>query len=256
MSNEEVWPPATWGTHTYPHGDHEHRFYVVGDALPRRPSILLLHEFPGIKPTIIRVAEQLGATFRVVMPSIFGRDGDPRLWDSLRQICVRKEIHAFAHDGASASVGWLKGFVDAHVSSDKASYGVVGMCFSGNFALALAVDERVKAAVVAQPALPLWPPSALGLSADDRRALASRGDLCVRGYRYERDCKSPDSKLRSAEELFGGNRMRVLRLPTDKPRHSTLTDDVSDTALADLQEFLEEALLPPHPDTPSTSPPD
>ncbi|WP_243076577.1 dienelactone hydrolase family protein [Microbacterium sp. SS28] len=247
-TRDATWPPPTWQTDVYPHEDHAHNFYVAQSTTRPLASILLLHEFPGIDGRITAFADQLARSFRVVMPSIFGEDGDPHWKGSLRQICVRREVHALAREGVSKDVGWLKDFVDAHVSTDRSAYGVVGMCFSGSFALALAVDHRVKAAVVAQPAVPFWPPSALGLSSADRNALAGRGDLCARGYRFTQDWKSPDAKLEAVKGLLG-ERAEVVRLASsDRAKHSTLTGVTADEkARADVQSFLESALAPSAP---------
>ena len=186
----------------------------------------------------------LATDFRVLLPSIFGRDGAPTLVDSLKQICVRREVHLIARGAVSKDVAWLKGFVDAHVADGDAGFGVIGMCFSGNFALALAVDDRVKAAVVAQPALPLWPPS-LGLSGEDQITLRAREDLRVRGYRYRGDCRSPGVKLKSAQRLVGDARIRTFTFPAPLGRHSTLTGKhPSESALYDVRDFLRSALKP------------
>lgn len=206
--------------------------------------MLLLHEFPGVSDNLVALADELAEDFRVVVPSILGRDGNPTAMDSLRQLCVRREVHLLAKHGASRSVEWLRDFVDAHVApaSDR-PYGVIGMCFTGNFALALAVDPRVRAAVVAQPATPAAPKQ-LGLSHEDRNRLAHRTDLVVHGYRFRRDCTSPAAKLTAAEELLGAERMRVFPLDTpDATKHSTLTGRWrSEEAIAAVRAFLGERL--------------
>lgn len=177
-----------------------------------------------ISANLVQLADTLASKFRVVVPSILGRDGDPTAGDSLRQICVRREVHLLARHGVSADVGWLRDFADEHVARRSGeSYGVVGMCFTGNFALALAVDPRVNAAVVAQPTIPLWP-RALGLSAADRKTLRGRTDLRVQGYRFRCDPLSPAAKLASARGLLGPEKIRTFPLSEPNARqHSTLT---------------------------------
>ncbi|MFX5680445.1 hypothetical protein ABTE28_20325, partial [Acinetobacter baumannii] len=70
--------------------------------------------------------------------------------------------------------------------------GVIGMCFSGGFALATAADDSVLAPVVSQPAVP--PAigagrSATGLSPTEEAAIRRRaGDgLCALGLRFTND---------------------------------------------------------------------
>lgn len=243
---DPTWCPDGWERHTYSHGNHFHAFYVID---PERqgvasPSVLLLHEFPGIMMDLTQLANTLAQDFRVVVPSIFGRDGAAKPVDSLKQICVRREVHLLALHKVSASVGWLRDFADQHVARGrKESYGVIGMCFTGNFALALAVDPRVRAAVVAQPSIPLWP-SSLGLSPKDRGALTTRTDLLVQGYRFRRDCLSPGAKLMAAEGLLGPERMLVFPLGgRNERKHSTLTRDRDENAVEGVRLFLRERLF-------------
>lgn len=243
------WCPEGWQRNTFPHGDHSHAFYIIDRLAPSvvSPSVMLMHEFPGISTEFVQLANTLAQDFRVVVPSVFGRDGDPKYGDSLKQICVRREVHVLARHGVSTAVGWLREFADEHVARRRNEpYGVVGMCFSGNFALALAIDPRVKAAVVAQPSLPVWP-CALGLSPDDRNKLQNRSDLRVQGYRYLRDPISPASKLTAAERLLGLDTMQTFPLNGRKiHQHATLTGPSrSEEAINGVRAFLTERLVEP-----------
>jgi dienelactone hydrolase len=246
MTAQREWCPEGWDRGTFEHGDHSHAFYVIdhGGTDAALPSVLLMHEFPGIADHLVELANTLSADFRVVVPSIIGRDGSPTALDSARQLCVRREIHALADGGVSSSATWLRDFAEEHVAerSDR-PYGVIGMCLTGNFALALAVDPRVRGAVVAEPAMPARP-SGLGLSAEDRTALRERIDLRVQGYRFRRDCLSPASKLVAAQELLGAERMRVFTLTSpDETKHSTLTRRWrSEAAIENVRGFLLERL--------------
>ncbi len=183
-----------------------------------------MHEFPGISTNLVELANTLAQHFRIVIPSILGRDGDPKISDSLQQICVRREVHLLARRGVSADVVWLRDFADVHVARGRnEGYSVIGMCFTGNFALALAVDPRDAAAVMAQPSIPVWP-GTLGLSRLDRKALQSRTDLRVQGYRFRRDRLSPAAKLTAATRLLGSGRIETFPLSEPNERqHSTIT---------------------------------
>lgn len=240
------WCPDDWQQHTFPHRDHTHGFYVIDRGLPEMalPSVMLMHEFPGINRDLVQLADTLAREFRVVVPSIFGRDGAPTTGNSLKQICVRREVHALALHGVSAAVGWLRDFAEEHVARRRNEpYGVIGMCFSGNFALALAVDPRVAAAVVAQPSIPILP-CALGLAPDDKEALKRRTGLHAQGYRFRRDWISPAAKLRAAERLLGLERMRTFSLSEpNEHRHSTLTGAcANEQAIEGVRAFLAERL--------------
>jgi dienelactone hydrolase len=245
MATENQWCPPGWDRQSYPHGDHSHAYYVVDRSAPgaQRPSVMLMHEFPGIKKNLEKLANVLAEEFRVVVPSIFGRDGSPSSLDSIRQICVGREVHILARDGVSRSVGWLREFANDRVAgSSSRPFGVIGLCLTGNFALALAVDRRVAAAVVGEPAIPLRP-SGLGLSRGDRDLVKKNVDLRVQGYRFRRDCMSPAAKLTAAKELLD-DRMRIYTLSSpSETGHSTLTgDDASPAAIANVRAFLRERL--------------
>lgn len=240
------WCPDGWKRYSFPHLDHAHAFYVLdrGRAGKALPSVMLMHEFPGISRHLVSLADTLAEDFRVVIPSILGRDGDPKSGDSLKQICVRREVHVMARHGVSAAVGWLRDFADEHVArQSNEPYGVIGMCFSGNFALALAIDPRVTAAVVAQPAIPIWP-CALGLSPADRTTLQNRTDLRVQGYRFRRDLISPAAKLSAARRLLGSERMQTFQLGgSNERKHSTLTGESrNNEAIEGVRSFLFERM--------------
>ena len=205
-----------------------------------------MHEFPGISDNLVALADVLAEDFRVVVPSIVGRDGSATPLDSMRQICVRREVHIFARNGVSDSVAWLREFADAHVAdSSGRPYGVIGLCLTGNFALALAVDPRVAAAVVGEPAIPVRP-SGLGLSADDRDRLAERADLRVQGYRFRYDCLSPGAKLDSAAAAARPSACAVFTLTgPNQFGHSTLTGKWrSEAAIESTRAFLRSGSRP------------
>lgn len=264
MSSQSDWPPAGWHSDTFPHDRHRHRYYVL-DAHDGRPSVLLMHEFPGISQDLVKLAKDLSQEFRVVVPSIVGRDGDPSALGTLARLCIRREIVALRAGRTSPAVPWLRSLLDKVVASGEGRpCGVIGMCMTGGFALALAIDTRVRAAVVAQPALPISGTSwfqrlpglerlaaDMGLSAQDRTALCSRvkadpDGLRVRGYRFDNDWMSPKQKLDTARDLLGDNAMCVTPLPDPVGpghAHSTLTGSTRNTAaIAQVKDFLRNRL--------------
>ncbi|WP_062383344.1 dienelactone hydrolase family protein [Demequina iriomotensis] len=246
------WCPRGWTRRTLEAGGSARTYYVVEDGKDAaRPTVMLLHEFPGISENLVCYARELALDFRVIVPSIVGRDGSPRLAESLKAICVNHEIRVLCGSGVSRAAAWLKNLADKEVGKDGARYGVIGLCLTGNFALAAATDTRVAAAVVGEPAAPAWP-WGLGLSRGDRALLEARvedpGDaLEVRGYRFRADLMSPCAKLGAARDLIGDGRMLVTELPTwDPRRHSTVTGRRrSPRAVQEVRDFLLERLSPP-----------
>jgi dienelactone hydrolase len=222
---------------------------------------LLLHEFPGISDHLVRFADELATEWRVIVPSILGRDGHASVPGSIWQLCIRREIHALAAGRTSPVVTWLRALAERVVGKDGRPYGVIGMCLSGGFALAIAVDPRVKAAVVAQPALPwtrLGPvplpmphrarrEADLGLSDHHLELLRDRlqrdDGLCVRAYRFRADVTSPPVRMASLERLLG-DAVHVTELEGATPTaHSTLTKDRNDAAVAEVRAFLRDRLV-------------
>ncbi len=232
----------------------EGRLYLVlgrADA----PSVLLLHELAGIDEHLLSWARRLGTRFRVVVPALLDPDGDAGALATLRAICISREIHFFAAGRTSPIVDWLRRLV-AHDVPGR--YGVIGMCMTGGFALAVAVDERVSAAVVAQPALPVstrhlrWIPgdghrvADLGLDRADLERLRDRADLRVRAFRFRDDAVSPPERLRTAHDLLG-DRIQTRELTEPSPtNHSTLTtDEAAPAAVEEVMDFLVARLAPP-----------
>jgi dienelactone hydrolase len=129
------------------------------------------------------------------------------------------------------------------------------MCLTGNFALALMVDESVMAPVLSQPSLPF------GVSAAHRAALhLSDGDLekvkervkggCpVLGMRFTRDPLCPAERFQALRRELGagfeaieidsgpGNRFGIKRLA-----HSVVTEDLVDTEGHPTRAALERVL--------------
>ena len=258
---KEKWPPTGWSSGTMPHSGHDHEYYTIDRQPDGTPSVLLMHEFPGISNNLVELAEDLANHFRVVVPSIVGRDGNPTLLGSVARLCIRREVYAFRTGATSPAVPWLRDLLELHVSRGTPC-GVIGMCMSGGFALALAVHPAVRAAVMAQPAVPtarLGPiplpktrhrEADLGLGAEDLSRLSDRAGtepeaLCVRGYRFGNDRISPPQKLTAAQNLLGSEVMVAVTLDFPNPKkHSTLTGKYRNKeAVAEVIEFLSRRLL-------------
>jgi hypothetical protein len=66
--------------------------------------------------------------------------------------CVSREFTTFALGRTGPIAGYLRRLA-AHAHAE--CVGAVGMCFTGNFALAMAVYDRMLAPVLSQPGLPI-----------------------------------------------------------------------------------------------------
>lgn len=148
------------------------------------PPVLVMHEIPGITPEVARFARRVAdAGFSVAMPVLFGTPGkDFSQAYALGQIaraCVSREFHVLARRGASPVTEWLRALCrqlseEGGAGDLCAPVGAIGMCLTGNFALALMVDDHLMAPVLSQPSLPF------GVSASHRAALHVSEEQLVR----------------------------------------------------------------------------
>ena len=149
----------------------------------RGPAVIVIAEMPGITPKVVAFADRVVALgCSAVLPSLFGDAGGPDRRDlRLHQQSCRRACPAFATlaSGRTSPVtGWLRALAKAeHERCGGPGVGAVGMCFTGGFALGMAVDDRLLAPVLSQPSLP-FPIGAArkrdpGVSADDLAASGS-----------------------------------------------------------------------------------
>ena len=223
--------------------------YWQGDG----PAVVVMTEMPGISPSVADFARRLVADgFSVALPDLFGDPGrevsNGYILKSMIKGCVSKEFVTFATGKTSPVISWMRGLVaEAHARSGVGpdrGVGVVGMCFTGGFSLALAVDPLVSVGVLSQPSLPLplgkKRRADLGLSPDDLRAVAERasaGDVCAIGLRFTGDPIVHSDRFRALEELLGDAFVGVEIDSSkgnphgfEKRAHSVLTEEYRDEA--------------------------
>lgn len=176
------------------------------------PAVVLMPEMPGISPDVLRLARWVrDAEFTVYVPSLFGTDGAyPKASSGekvARRACVSAEFRAFAGGGTSPVTMWLRGLARlAHAECGGPGVGAIGLCFTGNFALTMALEPAVIAPVVNHPSLPLDDPA--GLELDDADALAirdrvTRDGLKVLAYRFAGDRWCTAARFAAYQALLG-----------------------------------------------------
>ncbi|MEO7457590.1 MAG: dienelactone hydrolase family protein [Gemmatimonadaceae bacterium] len=182
--------------------------YVAG----RGPAVVVMHEMPGIGAHVLRFARWVrDAGFTVYLPSLFGRDGvDPSADDGamvFRRACVSAEFRALGGGSSSPVTSWLRALARlAHDECGGPGVGAIGMCFTGNFALAMMLEPAVIAPVVAQPALPLDNPAGLEIADDELHAIRrrlEREDLTVLAYRFAGDRFCRAERFAAYQEALG-----------------------------------------------------
>jgi len=234
------------------------------------PAVIVMAEIPGITPKVAAFARRvraLGCT--VWMPVLFGTPGRSpsggAIARSMATGCVSREFAAFATGRTEPVSVWLRALArHAHAECGGPGVGAVGMCFTGGFALGMAVEPSVLAPVLSQPSLPL-PVSkraraSIHLSPEDLRAVQARTSdgMCVMGLRFTGDRAVPDDRFATLRRELGdafiaveidsspGNEWDIR-----KGAHSVLTEDLVDraghptrAALEGVLDFLRERLLP------------
>jgi dienelactone hydrolase len=248
---------------TFTHGGRTHEVYRAGAG----PAVIVIHEMPGLHPGVIAFGQRLvDAGYRVYLPSLFGRPGAPfggsEMRRSLRQVCVSREFVLLA-DRTPPAVTWLRALAaQAHTECGGPGVGAVGMCFTGGFALAMAVEPAVLAPVLSQPGLPApltaRKRAALALDPADLASVKARAHdgLCVLGLRFSADRGSPPERFATLRRELGGS-FEAIEIDSSpgnpdgipKRAHSVLTVDLVDTpghptraALDRVMSFFAERL--------------
>ena len=241
MSLLDSW---TRGEHTA--DETTHPTYRKGTG----PGVIVIHEIPGLTPTVIGYAEELvAAGYTVVLPHLFGTPEAPMgagaIAKVLPRLCVSKEFTTMATGRTSPIAVWLRSLARAlHEELGGPGVGALGMCFTGGFALAMMVDPSVAAPVLAQPSLPFAVGKAraadLNLSPADLAAVKERaaGGCAVLGLRYAGD-RAVGTRFETLSRELGE---AFLRVDLDGKGHSTLTEHRSEEAVDRVLEFFGDRL--------------
>jgi dienelactone hydrolase len=251
----------------FTHDDATRTVYRRGQG----PGVVVMHEIPGITPPVADFARRVAdAGFTAFMPHLFGTPGKPLgglyVLQQMGRACISREFSVLARQEASPITDWLRALCrQAHRECGGPGVGAIGMCITGNFALALMVDDSVMAPVLSQPSLPF------GISASHRAALhvspaqlaaikqrASEG-CHVLGLRFTGDPMCPGERFATLRRELGdgfeaieidssrGNPHGIKRIA-----HSVVTTDLVDreghptrAALERVLGFFRERLLRP-----------
>jgi len=230
-------------TFSFTHDGAERTVYKKG----RGPGVVVMHEIPGITPPVAAFARRVvDAGFTVYMPHLFGTPGKPLsipyAAGQLARACVSREFSMLAKNESSPITDWLRALCRrAHEECGGVGVGAIGMCITGNFALALMVDEWVMAPVLSQPSMPFGVTAAHraalhvsdeGLRTIKRRAAAGCGVL---GLRFTADPMCPGERFETLRRELGdgfegieidsgpGNAHGLTRMA-----HSVVTNDLVD----------------------------
>jgi dienelactone hydrolase len=127
------------------------------------------------------------------------------------------------------------------------------MCFSGGFALGMAVDDVMLAPVCSQPSLPFAAGKKrsrdLGVSAGDLAGIQARTDVCVMAMRFTGDRLVPAARFDALRAALG-DRVIVIEIenppgnPHGIPRvaHSVVTEHLVDEPGHPTKDALDRVL--------------
>ncbi len=230
------------------------RTFVAGSG----PAVVLMTELPGITPSVARFARWVrDAGFTVYMPSLFGIDGAPETAlgaaKTLGAVCVSREFSVLASNASSPVTAWLRALAkQAFAECGGKGVGALGMCFTGNFALALMLEPSVVAPVLCQPSMPFTDRAGIHLSPDDAKVVRARletEDLTVLAYRFAGD-KLCRAERFAAMQAALGPRFHATTLPDSAARknsgmampHSVVTRHLIDQAGQPTRAAVDEIL--------------
>lgn len=224
--------------------------------------MIVIAEVPGITPAVIAFADrvvELGCT--AILPHLFGKPGGSarnplNLARTFGHVCVSKEFNMFGLRRQSPVTDWLRALGrHEHERCGGPGIGVIGMCLTGGFGLAMMADDWVLAPVLSQPALPV------GLTASRRRDLGvddatlarvkqrAADGSCLMALRFSGDRLSPGERfVRLRHEL--GDAFIAVEIDSSRGNphgnklvaHSVVTEDLQDVPGHPTREALDGVL--------------
>lgn len=224
-------------------------------------AVIVMSEIPGITPQVARFATWVAdAGFSVWMPQLFGTPMEPitpvTAARSLAKVCISREFRILAAHRSSPIVDWLRALArHAHAECGGPGVGAVGMCLTGNFALAMMLDAPVIAPVLAQPSLPggLTHAQRSGLHASPAEIAAAHDKIDkdgarILGLRFDRDPMCRAERFERLQEEFG-DAFEAIVVPSSaanpramKPAHSVMTSHLIDQAGEPTRAALDRTL--------------
>ena len=227
------------------------RVYVTGTT---GPAVILLHEVSGLTEQTFATARQLAsAGYAVLVPLLFGAPGESAATRNIRRVCGDDQFACNRGARTSPEVVWLRELA-RHARErwpEGKGVGVIGMCLTGSFPLAMLRAPEIVAPVLCQPTLPFnrWNPlHALGWFTDQWALAVDAADLAfaqtstsmpLLGIRYKGDRRCRKKRFERLTREFPG---RFFRVDFPGAHHSTLVGDFCPEALAEVLAFFNSHL--------------
>lgn len=245
--------PEGFGVTTFTHGGKTRKVYRAGSG----PAVVIMSEIPGITPQVARFARYVAeAGFSVYTPDLFGETMRPvtvgYALKSMASCCISSEFRVLAAHRSSPIIDWLRALANqGHKEQGGKGVGAVGMCLTGNFALAMMLDTPLLAPVLSQPSLPFFKKD--GLHASDAEIAAAKKRVAedgarVLGLRFLGDPFCQAERFQRLRETFGEAFEAIELDPsTANPNaigrpHSVLTNHLIDEAGQPTRAALDRVL--------------
>jgi dienelactone hydrolase len=243
----------------FSHGGKTRTVFRTGSG----PAVIVLSEMPGITPAVADFARRVaGLGCTAVLPHLFGEPGAdisvPLFLKTMPPLCVSREFGALVAGKTAPVTQWLRALARAeHERCGGPGVGVVGMCFTGNFALAMAVDPSVAAPVMSQPSMPILAMTEkrkrdLAMSPQDLETVKQRvadDNLCVIGLRFTGDSFVPEDRFERLRQELGDGfvAVEIDSSPGNahgfkKTAHSVLTEELVDEPGHPTRDALDKVL--------------
>ena len=175
---------------------------------------------------------------------------------SIIPACISREFATLALKKTSPVTVWLRALAaNEHERCGGPGVGVVGMCFTGGFALAMMVDETVVAPVLSQPSLP-FPltkrhKADIGISDADLATVKVRvaGGTSLMGLRFSNDPFCFAERFDTLRRELGDGFIAVELDSSEgnpfghpKNAHSVLTEHLQDREGTPTRAALDQVL--------------
>lgn len=212
------------------------------------PGVVVIHEVPGLTDAVIGFARHVAdAGFTVALPQLFGRlrttyTAGP-IASAVLHACISREFAVLSRGRRSPITDALRALArQLHDELGGPGVGAIGMCLTGNFALAMFLEPAVVAPVLSQPSLPFGLSAAHradpAVSPDELARVAQRcedEDRTVLGLRFSHDPLCPAARFHTLREALG-DRFEAVEIDSGpgnpwgltRMAHSVVTRDLVD----------------------------
>jgi len=199
--------------------------FTEGDG----PPVVILHEVDGAGPALFAFAHRVARRgFSAWVPILFGKPNQRKsqLYDAVQLVraCFGREFSCLNARKSSPIIDWVRTLgrcvlKEARTKApDTRGIGVVGLCLTGNFALAMAADDYLLAPVVSEPSLPFPLPcalrnqSSLGLSHAEMKTLKERlrRGMEIAAFRFANDPIVPLERMETLKEVAASCGSRLI----------------------------------------------